>query len=333
MVQHGVAAMRRNGMRLVGLMVGAGVSLGVLAYAQSGGGPATNAPNATDMAKTPDMSPDQRVFRDSAYNRKDERKQTKAQTIQEVSDLLDGLQLSCKVSDAKLVAQGPIESGGRKIDTKTYEAACESGIGYFVISAEKADAFSCFAAEATRAKDIADKREPGIVCTLPANTDSKAMAQAMLTHSGVSCQVSKVRWIGLSAKAATEFTEAACSDGTGYVLTNAEPGSKAPVAAMSCADAGKRGIFCTLTSSGQPNVTLQTFRNELARHNVACTASDENIRHIGQETTWKRHVVEFKCAERPKGLVAYIPLADSTAPFEVVDCATAAKRKAQCKLQ
>lgn len=309
-------------------------SLSAMAYAQ-GNGPNMNLPNTSDMAKTPDVAPDQRMLRDNAYLRKPDRKTapTKAQLIEEVSGLLANVQVPCKVTDAILVARGSVESGGRKIDTKTYEAACDSGIGYFVVSAETVDAFSCFAAEATRAKDIAEGRPPGIVCTLPANADSKAMANAALTHSGAACHVSNVRWIGLSAKASTEYTEAACADGTGFVLTSAVPGSKAPVGAMTCREAGGRGIFCTLTASGQPAVTVQTFRNELARHKIVCSANDENIRHIGQETTLKRHVVEFKCAEFPKGLVAYIPLDASTAPFEAVDCVTAAKRKAQCTLQ
>lgn len=326
--------MRRNGLGLAVLVMVAAVPLAIVAYAQSGG-PAMNAPNSTDMVKTPDMTPDQRVLRDSAFQKGPERKQapTKAQTLTNVSGLLQDLQVPCKVSDANLVAQGPVQSGGRTIDTKTYEASCESGIGYFVISTEKADAFSCFAADATHAKDIAEGHPPGIVCKLPANADMKAMAQAMLTHAGVQCRVKNVRWIGLSAKDATEYTEAACEDGSGYVLTSAVPGSKAPVGAMSCSVAGKRGIFCTLTSSGQPSVTIQTFRNELARHNIVCSAGDQNIRHIGQEAARKRHVVEFKCPEFPKGLVAFIPLADSTAPFEAIDCATAARRGAKCKLQ
>jgi len=53
---------------------------------------------------------------------------------------------------------------------------------------------------------------------------------------------------------------------------------------------------------------------------------------IGQETTQKRYVVEFACPQQPHGLVAYIPAPGSTAPFEVVDCAAAARRHAICTL-
>jgi hypothetical protein len=105
------------------------------------------------------------------------------------------------------------------------------------------------------------------------------------------------------------------------------------VSTLACTEAAKRGIFCTMSPTAQPAFTLQTFREELTRHKLVCSAGDDAIRHIGQETTVKRHVVEFKCAEFPNGIVAYIPLSDSKAPFEVVDCAAAAKRGAACKLQ
>jgi hypothetical protein len=51
---------------------------------------------------------------------------------------------------------------------------------------------------------------------------------------------------------------------------------------------------------------------------------------IGQETLSRRHVVEFRCAEYPDGLVAFIPLEDKTRAFETMNCTAAAKRQATC---
>ncbi len=70
---------------------------------------------------------------------------------------------------------------------------------------------------------------------------------------------------------------------------------------------------------------MDTFKNALAQHNVACNAA--NMRLIGKETPLKRHIVEFQCPhEHPEGLVALIPLQDSAAPFEILNCAQAADK-------
>ena len=249
------------------------------------------------------------------------------QALQDVTTLLQSANLSCTPIDARGAAEGPATINGQTVQTKTYEVACSNGMGYFVTSQAPVapSGFSCFAAEAAHASDATTP-----VCSLPANADTKTMASAVLGHLGTTCQAKAVRWMGQSAKAHTEFTEVACSDGTGYVLTSATLGSSAAPAAQSCADAQKRGIMCKLTNSGPPPITIQTFKDALAQHNVSCDAT--NVRVIGQETVQKRHVVEFQCSQHPKGLVAFIPLEGNTAPFQTMDCAAAAKRHIMCKL-
>jgi hypothetical protein len=257
----------------------------------------------------------------------------KAQALIEATALVKSIALPCAVSDANQVAAGPETVNGKTLNTKTYEAACDSGLGYLLVSQEpeKPYGFSCFAADAQRAM-AASKGEPvPIACTLPIDADTKLMATSVLAHLGVSCQANGIRWMGQSAKSHVEFTEIACSDGKGYVLVSAMPGSSAALADMSCEDAAKRGIMCKLTNSGPPPLTLQTFKDALAQHGITCDAA--NLRAIGQETALKRHVVEFQCPQYPKGLVAFIPLDGNTAPFETMDCAKAAKeRHIVCKL-
>jgi hypothetical protein len=71
-------------------------------------------------------------------------------------------------------------------------------------------------------------------------------------------------------------------------------------------------------------LTLDTFKEVLAQHKVACTVQE--VRSIGRENVKKRHVVEFKCPEQPGGLVAFIPLEETSAPFETMDCASAGSK-------
>lgn len=257
----------------------------------------------------------------------------KAQALSETTALVKSIALPCTVSDANEVAAGPETVNGQKLNTKTFEAACDSGLGYLLVSQdpEKPYGFSCFAADAQRAAAVAKGEQVPIACTLPVDVDTKVMATSVLAHLGVTCQTSNIRWMGQSAKSHVEFTEIACADGKGYVLVTAMPGSTAAPADMSCEDAAKRGIMCKLTNSGPPPLTLQTFKDAIAQHGISCDST--NIRVIGQETAQKRHVVEFQCPQYPKGLVAFIPLDGNTAPFETMDCTKAAKeRHIVCKL-
>ena len=77
---------------------------------------------------------------------------------------------------------------------------------------------------------------------------------------------------------------------------------------------------------------MASFRETLAKNNVVCSATDGTTHVLGEIKDKKQYVVEFACAQKPKGLIAYIPQAGSTAPFEAVDCPTAAKRGAFCTL-
>jgi hypothetical protein len=58
------------------------------------------------------------------------------------------------------------------------------------------------------------------------------------------------------------------------------------------------------------------------------------LRLIGQEDNRKRYVTwsNTGCPDQPTGMVAYIPLAGHTNPYESIDCATAPTRGVPCKL-
>lgn len=249
-------------------------------------------------------------------------------------ELTKVMPLSCDVSDAMLIATGPAVIDGKNVNTKTYEASCANGMGYFLISVDQARpyGFSCFAADATRAADVAAGRKPGAVCQLPLNANTKAMAGAVLGKAGVQCAIKGYRWVGQNSANHTEFDEFACESGQGYMVVAALPGSQIQVHVETCNASASRGLPCKLSDNGTLPVTLKTFRDALAQHNVACDAADDAIHVIGQENAKKRYVVEFQCTQQPKGLIAYIPLSGNTAPFETLDCAAASKRGAKCTL-
>ena len=126
--------------------------------------------------------------------------------------------------------------------------------------------------------------------------------------------MSNYRWVGVSSKNGTEYSEVACADGNGYIRRSSNyraslcrrlPGSV------------KEGIKCALTAVNMP-VTLQTFRDAIKGHSVDCEPAE--IRYVGRETKGRRYVVEMQCPQQPKGLVAFIPLEGNPKPFETVDC-------------
>ena len=258
--------------------------------------------------------------------------QLQAQDKAEVTDLVKSVQFPCDVTNAQLLLEGNETVDGKTIKTKVYEAACGNGLGYFLVGRGQQggpSGHTCFAADATKQADLQAHRTPDIACTLPENLDVKTMATNILLRKGKSCVVRDVRWVGISAKSNTDYTEIACSDGNGFILASPLPGSTLNPQVVRCHDAALQGTPCKLSDNGQI-ITLQTFKDALAQHQVACDAS--NVRVIGKETLSQRHVVEFACAQHPEGLVAYIPLEGNTAPFETLDCAAAAKRGLVCKL-
>ena len=248
--------------------------------------------------------------------------------------LAKAMPLSCDVTDAMRIAEGTETVDGKTVQTETYEAACSNGLGYFLTSRDTAKpyGFTCFATDATAKADIAARRKPGVTCKLPANANLNLVAAKILATSGAACTVKDYRWVGLSDVDHIEVNEVACDNGQGYIMIVALPGATFPVHVETCNQSARRGLPCKLSDNGDIGPTLQSFRDTLAKNKIACDATDQTTRVIGQIVANKQHVVEFACPQQPKGLVAYIPQEGSTAPFEALDCPTAAKRGAVCAL-
>jgi hypothetical protein len=256
------------------------------------------------------------------------RAKAKAQSL----PLLQALQIPCDVSDAKLVIAGTSrpKSGGKELETRVYEVACAGSMGYLLetVSKEMPIAISCLSAEEARAVDVAKGKEPSFFCQLPENANVYALVTSMINAGvGAQCEVGTLQLYGRSQSTHTEYSEVACKDGKGFLLRMAQPGTQAETVVMSCAEAAKQSIKCRLTDPGpvEAPVTLQTFKEALARNGVACDIGQ--IRLIGQEDHLKRYVVEYICANQPKSAIAFIPLAENSNPYESLDCATALSRR------
>jgi hypothetical protein len=250
--------------------------------------------------------------------------------------LINALQLSCDVSDARLVVAGTRKptTGKREIETRVYEVACGGGMGYLLETqgAEKPVGISCLSAELARAADVAKGKSPGFFCILPENKDVYAtVASLIAVDAGAPCAVNTLKLFGRSESTQSEYTEVVCKDGKGFLLRTPLPGSQAKTTVASCADAAKQGIKCRLTDGGPVEipVTLETFKGALAQHGVSCNIAQ--LRMIGQESHLKRYVVEYRCADQPAGKVAFIPLQGNANPYESMDCTDAANRQMPCQ--
>jgi hypothetical protein len=333
---------------------GAIVAVAILAAFQAStavaqGGPSVGGPSnynpagAGQDSRNQDQVDADRLYREAISQKRNSlsKKEPKEQVLQEATALAKNLHLACDVTDAQIASENKITGkSGQKITARTYEVACGQGLGYFMVSQDPDPpvGFSCFAIEGQRAAAATKGEKFDQACVLPANHDLNAMATAVLAHAGTSCNVAKLQWYGQSAT--TEYTEVACGDGKGFLLGTTLPGAPGSTRVMSCADAAAQGKPCVLTktaasatASAEPAPTLEAFKAALVQHGLACTtASNDDIRLIGKQNKSQRHVVEFRCLEQPKGLVALIPLGSNPSPFQSMNCAEAAKIGAACKL-
>ena len=260
---------------------------------------------------------------------------TPVKVKEEGAKLIATLQLPCEITAAQLVVNGTRRLGGKDTPVRVYEVACTQGLGYLLETQGSASpvSISCLTAEESRATDVAKGKEPGFFCKLPENRDVyAAVASVIASGTGGQCKVQRLQWLGRSDSAHTEYSEAACDGGKGYVLGTALAGSQAKATVMSCGDAAKQGVRCRLTEAPpaeDADPSLDTLGAALAQH-VSCKM--DPVRLIGQEEHLKRYVVEYRCKEPPSRGIAFLPLPGNTNPYESLDCSAGALRGIACVL-
>jgi hypothetical protein len=251
-------------------------------------------------------------------------------------ELIKALQLSCNVTNAQLVVAGTRKppAGGKDLETRVYEVACGGSMGYLLETqgSDKPIGISCLTAEEARASDVTKGKPAGFFCKLPENKDVYTLVASMIgSHASTACEVRDLQLFGRSESTQSDYSEVACKDGKGFLLRLPLPGSQAPMLVMTCAEAAKQAIKCKMTDTGpiETPLTIDTFKSALAQNGVSCKI--DQIRMIGQEDNRKRYVIEYRCAEQPAGMVAFIPMQGNTNPYESMDCAAATARGVLCK--
>ncbi|HEY4113591.1 MAG TPA: hypothetical protein VGM17_05960 [Rhizomicrobium sp.] len=322
-------------------------SVPACAQSSSINGPSNYNPGASNEGPNQAQQDSDRIYREVLTKQRSTlQKRFSSQKIMDDSTAAaNGLQLSCNIQDAQLASENKMPVNGHDVTAFTYEIACADGMGYFVVSQnpEPPVGYSCFTIEGQRAAAAAKGQKFEEACVLPENKDLRAVAGDVMRNLGTTCKVTRLQWMGQDDTKHSEYTEAACNDGKGYILATALPGSPMQGNVIPCSEANGHGLACRLTNtatasaaagSKEGSPTVDDFKTALTQHGVACTvAADTDIRLIGKQNKSQRHVVEFKCPEQPKGLVVLIPLGSNSSPFQTMDCAAAAKIGAACKLQ
>ena len=249
--------------------------------------------------------------------------------------LLEALQIACTITNARLVVSGTrqLKPGAREVQANVYEVACSGSMGYLLQTqgTESPLGNSCLNAEESRAADVAKGKAPGFFCALPENADVYALVSGLISsNGGAACSVKELQWFGQSASTRSDYSEVVCKEGGGYLVQVPQAGSSTPTTVMTCAQAAKRGIKCRLTDAGpvETPITLDSLKIALAEHGVSCKI--DLIRLVGQEEKSRRYVVEYRCADQPAGMVAFLPLEGNTNPYDAIDCAKAVRSGIIC---
>ena len=261
--------------------------------------------------------------------------------MKQATDYAEKANLACDIVDAAKAGDGSTRMGGKSVNISAYEVACRSGVGYILIAKYQAkpSAVSCFGiASSNDAGDRSGQPSHGstsMTCLLPENKNINAQAENLLKSLNANCSVNGISSFGVNANNKTEYVEVACTNKVGYVLAIPQQrDAKNQISVMSCQDSARHGLRCRLTDASSSNapapVTLQTLGDALEQNGVHCTTP--KLRLIGREQEKKRYVVEVQCPEHPTGLIAYIPVNDTTQTFETVACEAASERHLSCQL-
>ncbi len=219
----------------------------------------------------------------------------------------------CTVTNVSYIGFSP----SNKI--QRYEVACSEGMGYIL---DRPDAGStatlsvndCLAAEAG-----------GYDCALTPKAARVAYITSIAGRSDRPCTVADARYMGKAGE--SQFFEVACNGAQGFVM---ETKAGAVVRAIDCIEAQGIGEGCKLSSTQAAlEQREQQYLARLRASGVVCDGDE--FRLIGKDSRDNRDVVEFRCANRPAGLVAFVPAAAS-GNVTSFDCIEAEGRAIKCQL-
>jgi len=224
--------------------------------------------------------------------------------------------LTCTISDAIYLGESDEKSAdGKKFKSKIYEVACQEGLGYLVGSPSPAP-LDCLTLQTASEKDKATNKKSNVpVCRLPANADPKMGLSPILQKAGVSCAVTKGRWVGLSATAKINQYEVGCADGQAFMVVVPDVGSTAKQAVESCLKAASGGVTCEYFSK---EAAIQGIKTLAAKSGRTCQISD--ARYVATKTSGGEFF-EIGCTDGKSG---YMVETDKNGAFSrAIECARA----------
>jgi hypothetical protein len=192
-----------------------------------------------------------------------------------------------------------------------YEVGCSEGTGYILdvpYEGPPNPPITCLQAENVPYE-----------CKFTSKEARVAQVAAIAAGADKTCQVSAARWVGNSPDTHHDFFEVACTGKSGFFL---ETDKGALVKSVDCIRAESIGGGCKLTDMAQAKVgAAQTYGQVLQAHGIDCTPTESKVQ--GNDARTNRDAVEFKCANKPFGLLAMIPAPGSTGKFAALDCLSA----------
>jgi hypothetical protein len=227
--------------------------------------------------------------------------------------------LTCDLTDAAYL--------GDTGKSKVYEVACKNALGYIIVAGHPAPAGAA-PAEGTGTKTydcLTTLGNANLACRLPENADPKQGLAPLVAAGGVSgCTLKDARAIGGDKKGDIYF-EAACADGSGYIVEKMAAGSTPPVTLTPCIQTlDSANIACKLTSRAD---TVAYVAKMAAPAGRTCAAS--GARYVGSSASTGETYYELACGASP----GFIFRTDKTGVFQIaVDCGKATNIAGGCKM-
>lgn len=205
--------------------------------------------------------------------------------------------------------------------TNTYlEVACQGGVGYIVSASAPFDASKPVQAQSCL---LYDDAETNIKCTLTDKASRLAVIDRYASEAKNGCVVKDRRFVG-AAKDNSQFFEASCQDGKGYIFKVDTSGKLAET--YDCAKASHLLGGCTLTDARQAQTDQAALYTKLAK---GAGSNCEVERYALFPPRPGEEVVELVCKDGKGGIGMFKP---GGAGSQVLDCGRAPVAGYKCSL-
>jgi|GEM_PF-502164 len=201
--------------------------------------------------------------------------ESRKQGMADAPALVAAANVTCQVSDARLIGKAPADKKTGSLGSSLYEVACGQGhMGYLVQTSGTGGAptaFSCL--EANYPADPATK--PANPCVLPGNTEPLSSLGPLLAKAKVNCTPDKARGIGQTKT--NTLIEVSCPGGSGYIVTASAPlDVDKPATSTNCLayDAAEGNVKCVLNTPAARLAVIDHFA-QLA--NNGCAVKDRRF--------------------------------------------------------